>query len=150
VKTALIAGVTGQDGAYLAHHLLGLGYRVVGSSRDAQMADTSRQFGVLRANGRRARHRRHPTAAPQPLCGGQGMFACTGILANHESPLSPGRASTIELGKLDIWRDWGWAPDYVQAMALMLQADTPSDYLPRRPLRRRIWIWRNIWCRWRH
>jgi GDPmannose 4,6-dehydratase len=41
-KTALIAGVTGQDGAYLAHYLLGLGYRVVGSSRDAQMADTSR------------------------------------------------------------------------------------------------------------
>ncbi len=167
MKTALIAGVTGQDGAYLAHHLLGLGYRVVGSSRDAQMADTSRQFGVLRANGRRARHRRHPTAAPQPLCGGQGMFACTGILANHESPLRPkrfvtqkiiegvraikaGRASTIELGNLDIWRDWGWAPDYVQAMALMLQADTPSDYLPRRPLRRRNWIWRNIWCRWRH
>jgi GDPmannose 4,6-dehydratase len=42
VKTALIAGVTGQDGAYLAHHLRGLGYRVVGSSRGAQMADTSR------------------------------------------------------------------------------------------------------------
>lgn len=41
-KTALIAGITGQDGAYLAHHLLGLGYRVVGTSRDAQMADTSR------------------------------------------------------------------------------------------------------------
>ena len=41
-KTALIAGVTGQDGAYLAHHLLGLGYRVVGTSRDAQMADSSR------------------------------------------------------------------------------------------------------------
>ena len=41
-KTALIAGVTGQDGAYLAHHLLALGYRVVGTSRDAQMCDTSR------------------------------------------------------------------------------------------------------------
>jgi GDPmannose 4,6-dehydratase len=119
---------------------------VVGSSRDAQMADTSRQFGVLRANGRGARHRRHPTAAPQPLCSGQGMHACTGILANHESPLRPkrfvtqkiiegvraikaGRASTIELGNLDIRSDWGWAPDYVQAMALMLQAVTPIDYL---------------------
>jgi GDPmannose 4,6-dehydratase len=40
--TALIAGVTGQDGAYLAHHLLALGYRVVCTSRDAHMADTSR------------------------------------------------------------------------------------------------------------
>ncbi|MFM9102073.1 MAG: GDP-mannose 4,6-dehydratase, partial [Cyanobium sp.] len=35
----------------------------------------------------------------------------------------------IQLGNLDIWRDWGWAPDYVQAMALMLQADQPADYL---------------------
>jgi GDPmannose 4,6-dehydratase len=75
-----------------------------------------------------------------------GMFACTGILANHESPLRPrrfvtqkiiegvkaikaGRARTIQLGNLDIWRDWGWAPDYVQAMVAMLQADEPADYL---------------------
>ena len=75
-----------------------------------------------------------------------GMFACTGILANHESPLRPkrfvtqkiiegvkaikaGRANTIQLGNLDIWRDWGWAPDYVQAMPLMLQTDQPEDYL---------------------
>ena len=75
-----------------------------------------------------------------------GMFACTGILANHESPLRPtrfvtqkiiegvrtikaGLARTIELGNLDIWRDWGWAPDYVQAMVLMLQTDKPTDYL---------------------
>jgi GDPmannose 4,6-dehydratase len=75
-----------------------------------------------------------------------GMFACTGILANHESPLRPrrfvtqkiiegvkaikaGRSSTLQLGNLDIWRDWGWAPDYVQAMALMLQAEQPADYL---------------------
>ena len=75
-----------------------------------------------------------------------GMFACTGILANHESPLRPkrfvtqkiiegvkaikaGKASTIQLGNLDIWRDWGWAPDYVQAMVLMLQAEQPADYL---------------------
>ena len=41
-KTALIAGITGQDGTYLARHLLESGYRVVGSSRDAQSSDTSR------------------------------------------------------------------------------------------------------------
>jgi len=75
-----------------------------------------------------------------------GMFACTGILANHESPLRPkrfvtqkiiegvraikaGNASTIQLGNLDIWRDWGWAPDYVQAMHLMLQPVQAADYL---------------------
>jgi GDPmannose 4,6-dehydratase len=74
------------------------------------------------------------------------MFACTGILANHESPLRPkrfvtqkiidgvrlikqGLQSTIQLGNLDVWRDWGWAPDYVKAMHLMLQSESPDDYL---------------------
>jgi len=240
--TALIAGVTGQDGAYLAHHLLGLGYRVVGSSRDAQMADTSRleRLGVkgdvelvsLAPNDFRSVLKvvagvqpdeiynlagqtsvglsfeqpveclesistatlnllevirflgggirffsagssecfgdtgQLPATEDTPMRPGSpyavakasaywqvatyreayGMFACTGILANHESPLRPkrfvtqkiidgvreikaGRQTTIQLGNLDIWRDWGWAPDYVRAMALMLQADQPADYL---------------------
>jgi GDPmannose 4,6-dehydratase len=242
MKTALIAGVTGQDGAYLAHHLLGLGYRVVGSSRDAQMADTSRleRLGIatdlelvsLAPNDFRSVLKVVSGVQPQEIynlagqtsvglsfeqpvecmesisvgtlnllevirylgggirffsagsseCFGQtgdtpatedtplrprspyavakaaaywqvatyreayGMHACTGILANHESPLRPkrfvtqkiiegvkaikaGTASTIQLGNLDIWRDWGWAPDYVQAMQLMLEADQPGDYL---------------------
>lgn len=241
-QTALIAGVTGQDGAYLAHHLLSQGTRVVGSSRDAQMADLSRldRLGIasdvelvsLAPNDFRSVLKVVSTVQPQQIynlagqtsvglsfdqpvecmesisvatlnllevirylgggihffnagsseCFGQtgsepatedtplrprspyavakaaaywhvatyreayGMFACTGILANHESPLRPkrfvtqkiiagvkaikaGLARTIQLGNLDIWRDWGWAPDYVQAMALMLQADHPADYL---------------------
>ena len=240
--TALIAGVTGQDGAYLAHHLLTLGYRVVGTSRDAQMADLSRleRLGIgadvevvsLAPNDFRSVLKVVSSIQPQQIynlagqtsvglsfeqpvecmdsiavatlnllevirylgggirffsagsseCFGQtgqepatentplrprspyavakasaywqvatyrqayGMFACTGILANHESPLRPkrfvtqkiiegvkaikaGKASTIQLGNLDIWRDWGWAPDYVQAMVLMLQAEKPADYL---------------------
>ena len=240
--TALIAGVTGQDGAYLAHHLLGLGYKVVGSSRDAQMADSSRleRLGIatdvelvsLAPNDFRSVLKVVSSVQPQEIynlagqtsvglsfeqpvecmesisvgtlnllevirylgsgirffsagsseCFGQtgdapatedtplrprspyavakaaaywqvatyreayGMYACTGILANHESPLRPkrfvtqkiidgvkaikaGTASTIQLGNLDIWRDWGWAPDYVKAMQLMLQSDHPSDYL---------------------
>jgi GDPmannose 4,6-dehydratase len=241
-KTALIVGVTGQDGAYLAHHLLGLGYRVVGSSRDAQMADSSRleRLGVagdvelvsLAPNDFRSVLKVVSGVQPQEIynlagqtsvglsfeqpvecmesisvatlnllevirylgggirffsagsseCFGQtgdvpateetplrprspyavakaaaywqvatyreayGMFACTGILANHESPLRPkrfvtqkiiegvraikaGRQTTIQLGNLDIWRDWGWAPDYVKAMVAMLQAERPGDYL---------------------
>jgi GDPmannose 4,6-dehydratase len=241
-KTALIAGITGQDGAYLAHHLLSQGYRVVGTSRDVQMADLSRleRLGIgadvelmsLAPNDFRSVLKVVSSAQPQEIynlagqtsvglsfdqpvecmesisvatlnllevirylgggirffsagsseCFGQtgeepatedtplrprspyavakaaafwqvatyreayGMFACTGILANHESPLRPrrfvtqkiiegvkaikaGRASTIQLGNLDIWRDWGWAPDYVQAMALMLQAEQAADYL---------------------
>ncbi|MGB5135694.1 MAG: GDP-mannose 4,6-dehydratase [Prochlorococcaceae cyanobacterium] len=241
-KTALIAGVTGQDGAYLAHHLLGLGYRVVGTSRDAQMADASRlerlgvaadvqlvslapndfrsvlkvvtsvqpdevynlagqtsvglsfeqpvecmesisvatlnllevirylgggirfftagssecfgQTGDAPATEDTPLHPRSPYAVAKAAAYWQvatyreaySLFACTGILANHESPLRPkrfvtqkiidgvraikaGRQTKIQLGNLDIWRDWGWAPDYVKAMALMLQAEKPGDYL---------------------
>jgi GDPmannose 4,6-dehydratase len=75
-----------------------------------------------------------------------GIFACTGILFNHESPLRPERFVTqkivravkriangsperLNLGRLDISRDWGWAPEYVEAMWLMLQQDAPEDYV---------------------
>jgi GDPmannose 4,6-dehydratase len=75
-----------------------------------------------------------------------GMFACSGILYNHESPLrephfvtrkitqgvaaiAKGEANHLELGTLDVARDWGWAPDYVRAMWLMLQHDEPGDYI---------------------
>jgi GDPmannose 4,6-dehydratase len=75
-----------------------------------------------------------------------GIFACTGILFNHESPLRPERFVTkkivravkriangsperLNLGRLDISRDWGWAPEYVEAMWLILQQDVPEDYV---------------------
>lgn len=75
-----------------------------------------------------------------------GLFACSGILFNHESPLRPERFVTqkivvtacriasgskekLILGNIDIQRDWGWAPEYVQAMWLMLQQDEPDDYV---------------------
>lgn len=75
-----------------------------------------------------------------------GLFACTGILFNHESPLRPRRFVTqkivsaaariskgsnerLELGNLAISRDWGWAPDYVKAMWSMLQQKEPDDFV---------------------
>ena len=74
------------------------------------------------------------------------LFACNGILFNHESPrrgyefvtrkithsvarIKLGMADKIALGNLDAKRDWGHARDYVQAMWLMLQQDTPDDYV---------------------
>ncbi|KRT79372.1 epimerase [Oryctes borbonicus] len=74
------------------------------------------------------------------------MFACNGILFNHESPrrgetfvtrkitrgvakISLGQAECIELGNLDSKRDWGHAKDYVEAMWLMLQQEVPEDYV---------------------
>ena len=74
------------------------------------------------------------------------LFVCTGILFNHESPLRPERFVTqkivraaarihkgsnekLQLGNIDIERDWGWAPDYVDAMWRMLQMEYPDDYV---------------------
>jgi GDPmannose 4,6-dehydratase len=75
-----------------------------------------------------------------------GVFASSGILFNHESPLRGerfvsrkvtkqaaeiylGSRGKIEIGNLDSTRDWGWAPDYVQAMRLIMGADEPGDYV---------------------
>ena len=75
-----------------------------------------------------------------------GLFACSGILFNHESPrrgiefvtrkvtdgvarIKLGLADSLSLGNLDARRDWGFAGDYVRAMWLMLQQDEPDDYV---------------------
>jgi len=75
-----------------------------------------------------------------------GMFACSGILFNHESPrrgenfvtkkitkgvaeIKNGLSNKIILGNLDSKRDWGYAKEYVEAMWLMLQQDEPDDYV---------------------
>lgn len=74
------------------------------------------------------------------------LFACTGILFNHESPLRPerfvtkkiissvcriakGYTETLTMGNIEIARDWGWAPEYVEAMWLMLQQEKPEDFV---------------------
>ncbi|MBU4482506.1 MAG: GDP-mannose 4,6-dehydratase [Actinobacteria bacterium] len=74
------------------------------------------------------------------------MFACSGILFNHESPrrglefvtkkvtygaakIKLGLADSLYMGNLDAKRDWGYAKDYIEAMWLMLQQDTPEDYV---------------------
>jgi GDPmannose 4,6-dehydratase len=241
-RRALICGVSGQDGAWLAELLLTKGYEVAGTSRDAEMSG----FANLERLGIRERvalHSMSPTdfrsvltviSAVQPdeiynlagqssvgLSFGQpvetmesiaigtlnlleavrflgsraklynagssecfgdtggtpateetpfrprspyavakctahmsvanyreayGLFACNGILFNHESPLRPRRFVTskivsgvcaikrgdqakLELGNLDIARDWGSAREYVEAMWRMVQQDAPSDYV---------------------
>ena len=240
--TALICGISGQDGAYLARLLLQQGYRVVGTSRDAQMssfrnlerlgireqvevasmalsdfrsvlqvlarfqpneiynlagqssvglsfeqpvetlesisigtinllegirflnrdirlynAGSSECFGDtgdVPANEQTPFRPRSPYAVAKAAAFWQvanyreayGLFACSGILFNHESPLRPERFVTqkivraacriakgseelLSLGRLDIRRDWGWAPEYVEAMWKMLQQPQPEDYV---------------------
>jgi GDPmannose 4,6-dehydratase len=75
-----------------------------------------------------------------------GLFACSGLLFNHESPLRPARFVTrkitsaaariaggarerLALGDLSIRRDWGWAPDYIEAMWAMLQCDLADEFV---------------------
>jgi GDPmannose 4,6-dehydratase len=242
MKTALVCGASGQDGAYLARHLLGLGYRVVGTSRDAQAATfanlhvlgiadrvelrsmvltdfrsvlqtltkvrpdeiynlagqssvglsfeqpvetfESIAIGVINllevmrslessarlynasssecfgdtaggpANEDTPFHPRSPYATAKASAHwavanyreAYGLFVCNGILFNHESPLRPMRFVTqkivsaaceiamagggsLHLGDLSVWRDWGWAPEYVEAMHKMLQLDAPQDFV---------------------
>jgi len=239
---ALICGVGGQDGAYLARFLLHKGYDVVGTSRDAMIAsfDNLRKLGILHkvqivsmaVNDFRSvmytfkqhvpdevynlsgqssvglsfdqpaetmnsitcatlnlleairftdRSIRFYSAGSSECFGDTGslpaceltpfrprspyavakssahwlvynyreaynLFACTGILFNHESPLRPKRFVTqkivkaaqrisqgcrekLMLGNLSIQRDWGWAPDYVDAMWRMLARDVADDYV---------------------
>ena len=240
-KRALIVGVSGQDGAYLAQLLLGKGYEVHGSSRDhetslfsnlkklgikemvrlhsASLADFRSVMAVLQATdpeevyslgGQTSvglsfhypvetfesisvatlnileclRLLRHPARfyhASSSECYGNtvqpateetpfrprspyavakaaahhavanyreayGLFACNGILFNHESPLRPARFVTqkivsaalriaggskekVILGNLKIQRDWGWAPEYVEAMWKILQQDQAEDFV---------------------
>lgn len=239
-RRALITGITGQDGSYLAELLLQKGYAVVGMVRRAstepferiahlldriilQPADlldqeslvhlirearphevynlASQSFvptsweqavltaewtavGVIRLleairlvdSGIRfyqastgemfgktpeiPQHERTPFCPKSPygvakLCGHwmtvnyrerYGLFACSGILFNHESPrrsvefvtrkvtdgvarITYGLATELRLGSLDARRDWGYAGDYVKAMWLMLQHERPDDYV---------------------
>ena len=242
MKTALISGISGQDGSYLAQLLLEKGYNVCGTSRDAQMstfnnlsylgirnqikldsmslndfrsvlqvltkyqpdeiynlagqssvglsfqqpvetlesiatgtlnlleairfigakiklynASSSECFGDL--GGQPATEitpfrPRSPYAVAKSAAFWEvanyreayNLFACSGILFNHESTLRPQRFVTqkiasvvckiakgsnekLHLGNISVQRDWGWAPEYVKAMFLMLQQDEPDDYI---------------------
>ena len=240
MKTALITGVTGQDGSYLAELLLFKGYRVVGMSRGApvesyarighitpsvemasgnlqdensliQLLENVRPTEVynLAAHSFLPDHRSqpaiaadiagvgvtrlleairltdpkikyfqasssemfgNPAEAPQTECtpcqpqnlyaiakvyahsvtahyrDTHGIFACSGILYNHESPrrniefvtrkvthtaaaIKLGLADTLLLGNLESRRDWGYAVDFVNGMWLMLQHPNPDDYI---------------------
>lgn len=121
-------------------------------------ASTSEMFGNSHINGRQTEDTPLLTASPygaaklyaHRMVGNArdsfGMFACSGILFNHESPIrgiefvtrkvtdgvaqiASGKSKQIKLGNLDAERDWGHAKDYVRAQHLMLQQDEPEDFI---------------------
>lgn len=119
-------------------------------------ASSSEMFGAAPPpqNESTAFHPRSPYAAAKVYAywmarnyrEGYNLFACNGILFNHESPrrgetfvtrkitrtlarIKAGKEQFLYLGNLDAKRDWGFAPEYVEAMWLILQQDAPDDYV---------------------
>jgi GDPmannose 4,6-dehydratase len=131
--------------------------RIVNHSVRFYQASSSEMFGKVRETPQRETtpfYPRSPYGAAKVYAHwmtvnyreSYGLFACSGILFNHESPrrgvefvthkitraaarIKLGLASELRLGNLDAQRDWGYAPDYVRAMWLMLQQDHPDDYV---------------------
>jgi len=120
-------------------------------------ASSSEMYGKAEAvpqNERTPFHPRSPYACAKVFAHYQtlnyreayGLYACSGILFNHESPrrgetfvtrkisraaarIKAGLQDKLRLGNLEAKRDWGYAPDYVEAMWMMLQQDRPDDYV---------------------
>ncbi len=131
--------------------------RLVAPSARFYQASSSEMFGKVREtpqNERTPFHPRSPYGVAKVYGHGitvnyresYGLFACSGILFNHESPrrglefvtrkitdgvarIKCGLATELRLGNLDARRDWGFAGDYVRAMWQMLQQDAPDDYV---------------------
>lgn len=131
--------------------------RLVGGGTKFYQASTSEMFGKVRGvpqNEDTPFHPRSPYGVAKLYAHwatvnyreSYKMFACSGILFNHESPLrglefvtkkitsavaaiKKGRQERIVLGNLDSKRDWGFAGDYVEGMRLMLQQDEADDYV---------------------
>ena len=133
------------------------GIRFMGSSARLYNAGSSECFGntgPLPADENTPFHPRSPYAVAKAAAHWEvansreayGIFACTGILFNHESPLRPerfvtkkiiaaacrianGSSEKLRLGNIEVIRDWGWAPEYVDAMWRMLQQESPEDFV---------------------
>ncbi|HEX8931911.1 MAG TPA: GDP-mannose 4,6-dehydratase [Patescibacteria group bacterium] len=131
--------------------------RTVNKKIKFYQASSSEMFGKVTETPQRETTRFHPRS-PYGVAKVYGhyitlnyresydIFACSGILFNHESPrrgiefvtrkitnavarISLGKQEKLELGNLDAQRDWGYAGDYVEAMWLMLQQEKPDDYV---------------------
>jgi GDPmannose 4,6-dehydratase len=131
--------------------------RVVNSAIRFYQASSSEMFGMVRESPQNEETRFYPRSpyGVAKLYGhwmtvnareSYGLFACSGILFNHESPrrgvefvtrkvsygvarIKLGLQRKLKMGNLEAERDWGFAGDYVRAMWLMLQQDKPEDYV---------------------
>ncbi|KAK2723667.1 hypothetical protein QYM36_002118 [Artemia franciscana] len=168
-KSALISGITGQVSFDLAEYTANVdalgtlrimdAVRTVGLEKKVRFyqASTSELYGKVQEvpqNEKTPFYPRSPYGVAKLYAywivtnyrEAYGMFACNGVLFNHESPrrgetfvtrkitrsvakIALGQMDRFELGNLDAKRDWGHARDYVEAMWIMLQQDTPEDFV---------------------
>src|SRR5205085_1946806 len=119
---AIVTGAAGQDGSYLSDLLLDRGYDIVKVDRgDVDLLDQKAVRALLHEAAPQeiynlASPRRPATFLPSKVAHGVAAIAA-------------GRERELMLGDLDARRDWGYAPDYVHAMWLMLQQAEPGDYV---------------------
>src|SRR5438132_365540 len=140
-KTALITGITGQDGSYLAELLLAKGYEVVGvvrrTSHDSYErighlldrihivpADLLDQHSLTAAVKAASPHEVYNHEAPR-----RGLEFVTRKVSHGVARIVRGKDRELLLGNLEARRDWGFAGDYVDAMWRMLQQPGPADYV---------------------
>jgi GDP-D-mannose dehydratase len=155
---AKITEITSESGDFAVYDLsVPDGQRFFGGNIPVLLHNSSEMFGKVREVPQRETTPFHPRSpyGVAKVYGhwitvnyreSYGLFACSGILFNHESArrglefvthkvthavarIKLGLANELRLGNLEARRDWGYAPDYVRAMWLMLQHDQPDDYV---------------------
>ena len=135
MKIALITGVTGQDGSYLAELLLQKGYIVHGIRRRSSMLNTQRIDHLVFDKQWKDKFFLHYgdmtdgsniTRIIQPL---RGEGFVTRKITICASQIANNKMEKMTLGNLDAQRDWGHAKDYVEGMWRMMQQETPEDYV---------------------
>ena len=142
MKKALILGISGQDGSYLSRFLLERDYEVIGTSRDAQISsfqnlvrlgtyDKVKLESVSLNDFRSVLQviNKHKLDEVYNLAGQSSVGFVTKRIVNTACRIVSGSKEKLLLGNMAIQRDWSWAPEYVEAMWLMLQQENPDDYV---------------------
>src|SRR5437763_1969001 len=119
MKRALITGITGQDGSYLADLLLEKGYEVHGIIRRASTVNYRESYGLCASNGIMFNHE-----SPR-----RGETFVTRKISRAVAAIKHGLQKELFLGNLDAKRDWGYAPEYVEGVWRILQTGEGDDFI---------------------
>ena len=141
---SLIFGISGQDGSYLSDFLFNKGHNVYGTTRNTRKKNIYNEKSYIAPQSPYGVSKASSFWLTKIFREWYGIKCCSGILFNHESPLrsnefvtkkivnhckliKKGKLKYLYLGNINIYRDWGWAPDYVEAMYLMIRQKHLKD-----------------------